>query len=1296
MSKFLLENMSNAIEKDKIKKYKVDKAHDDETIELQQLNNDQLTLKQRPSKSSRLRYKIENILDFNLKFKSISLERFYKKSYLPVTRFLFRKYLFFIIALALAWVLYLLLDNDAANRKLSGELYQYDILESASNEFLVATGVSYFNELEIGEKTFTPMLILLILMAVVLAAILIFLSIGEMKESKYRNLEKKLKLMESQKQVDTKIAEDDLQKALKDIMVIEREYTELNKRLEASYKEVRKSRDIYAKISNPFALIVIALMFSVCFLGFIYPPSSLTPVSHFIWFCESTLMLYLIFPFQMSVPIVFGTVFSILYEILAMGKQIYKLELLTLTKEETETQSIWISSHYSKTELAIFIIIKILLHLSIHVIGIYLKLSIQAIKRDTFLKVANMHKNDMKSAGDKELSETMIQSIMPPLFTSIFGKPEDFKKSVNCVYQMRPLFIYPVKELSILFADIVGFTRMSSTKTAEELVFLLNDLYGRFDKLCEITNCEKISTLGDCYYCVSGCLNGETDHAKCCVEMGLKMVKEIEIFNKNHNVDVNMRVGVHTGNALCGFIGGKRFRFDVWSGDVTLANKMESSGRAGAVHISEDTYECLKNHDYTMEQGDVYSGKQTYFVMREVEKKTVADVLKQNASSQSAQNAANSNQEQASIEKYNFAPDKTKPDAFDDTQMLSMTLKNGDFFQTDYNFLTMRFDKKEEQRYQNYLMNLREKSKNPITDNIQDKNFGKLLWTHPENLLFVGIVVSFLINVCVSTGYLLTFFAAATPACLYKQSDSYNMNLLVMIFIFVFLLILQLAITIGYLFQCTNLINKNPNKKSFLFDKFAHSRSEEKSGREEKSEREEKSRYVFTRYSVLHIISLTFMCLVPIFMISTAFPIMKNLLNYSLVPLTGDEFNELNSNSDICSDYRNPFVPRVLNLYGIYSTLLFIVALIHFSVQIQLSGIVKTLIALIFASTYGFIAALGIYQHFNVNDLKNSSKINDLEDIFISELQGDAINTTSYLKNVEIISFSLYSNFFLQGFIKENAVLFLDFVFLILFIWIINRQSEFVYRLSFKCDENAHLKVKDTEEQRELANWLIEVVLPSHVMDCVKLKQQYSKNYDCVGVLFLSLCNFGEFFEETYEGGRNLLRVLNEISVDFDRLFDEPQYANVEKIKSIGSTFMIASGLQNQGNAKDLQHLYDLIDFALELNEKLEAFNNEAMSVCHFKFQVRMGFHCGPVTAGVIGTDRLLYDIWGDTVNVASRMDSTGMSGIMQTTEEVTQILGDKYKFKYRGPVHIKGKDSMITYFMNPKENTKVGKLYES
>jgi adenylate cyclase 9 len=276
--------------------------------------------------------------------------------------------------------------------------------------------------------------------------------------------------------------------------------------------------------------------------------------------------------------------------------------------------------------------------------------------------------------------------------------------------------------------------------------------------------------------------------------------------------------------------------------------------------------------------------------------------------------------------------------------------------------------------------------------------------------------------------------------------------------------------------------------------------------------------------------------------------------------------------------------------------------------------------------------------------------------------------------------------------VKANCIVIIDFTFLLLFIWLVNRQLELIRRLSFKCDQETKEKVKYTKEQKELADWLIEVVLPSHVVDNVKERKPYSKN--CVGVLFISLCNFSEFFDEAYEDGRELLRILNEITVDFDRLFDDVRYRNVEKIKSIGSTFMVASGLSESNVDQDpRQHLYDLIDFALELYEKLEAFNNEAMSVCHFEFKMRMGFNCGPVTAGIIGTERLLYDIWGDTVNVASRMDSTGEAGMLQTPREVVEILKDVYNFTYRGNVKVKGKDDMFTYFMKPKENQQKSKI---
>ena len=145
---------------------------------------------------------------------------------------------------------------------------------------------------------------------------------------------------------------------------------------------------------------------------------------------------------------------------------------------------------------------------------------------------------------------------------------------------------------------------MSANKSAHALVGLLNDLFGRFDQLCEETKCEKISTLGDCYYCVAGCPEPRADHAYCCIEMGLGMIRAIEQFCQEKKEMVNMRVGVHTGTVLCGILGMRRFKFDVWSNDVNLANLMEQLGVAGKVHISEATAKYLDDR-YEMEDGKV-------------------------------------------------------------------------------------------------------------------------------------------------------------------------------------------------------------------------------------------------------------------------------------------------------------------------------------------------------------------------------------------------------------------------------------------------------------------------------------------------------------------------------------------------------------------------------------------------------------------------------------------------------------------------------------------------------------------
>ncbi|XP_052829470.1 adenylate cyclase type 9 isoform X2 [Octopus bimaculoides] len=244
---------------------------------------------------------------------------------------------------------------------------------------------------------------------------------------------------------------------------------------------------------------------------------------------------------------------------------------------------------------------RIILHICLHSLGVYLFIIFQVRRYSLFQKLQQATRNNRIQEEDKKIIERMLHSLMPPAVAkNVIDKQAP---SGQGVITFRPFQIDKIDHVSILFADIVGFTKMSSNKTAKHLVDLLSDLFGRFDKLCEALGCEKISTLGDCYYCVSGCPEANKDHAKCCVEMGLRMIEAIQEFDKENNEQVNMRVGVHTGTVLCGIVGSKQFKFDVWSNDVTLANIMEATGKPGRVHISKTSYEYLED-EYEVEEGE--------------------------------------------------------------------------------------------------------------------------------------------------------------------------------------------------------------------------------------------------------------------------------------------------------------------------------------------------------------------------------------------------------------------------------------------------------------------------------------------------------------------------------------------------------------------------------------------------------------------------------------------------------------------------------------------------------------------
>lgn len=255
-------------------------------------------------------------------------------------------------------------------------------------------------------------------------------------------------------------------------------------------------------------------------------------------------------------------------------------------------------------------------------------------------------------------------------------------------------------------------------------------------------------------------------------------------------------------------------------------------------------------------------------------------------------------------------------------------------------------------------------------------------------------------------------------------------------------------------------------------------------------------------------------------------------------------------------------------------------------------------------------------------------------------------------------------------------------------------QNEYYCRLDFLWKKKLRQEREETETMENLTRLLLENVLPAHVAPQFigqnrRNEDLYHQSYECVCVLFASIPDFKEFYSESNinHEGLECLRLLNEIIADFDELLSKPKFSGVEKIKTIGSTYMAATGL-NATSGQDAQqdaerscsHLGTMVEFAVALGSKLDVINKHSFN----NFRLRVGLNHGPVVAGVIGAQKPQYDIWGNTVNVASRMESTGVLGKIQVTEETARALQSLgYTCYSRGIIKVKGKGQLCTYFLN-------------
>lgn len=228
---------------------------------------------------------------------------------------------------------------------------------------------------------------------------------------------------------------------------------------------------------------------------------------------------------------------------------------------------------------------------------------------------------------------------------------------------------------------------------------------------------------------------------------------------------------------------------------------------------------------------------------------------------------------------------------------------------------------------------------------------------------------------------------------------------------------------------------------------------------------------------------------------------------------------------------------------------------------------------------------------------------------------------------------------------------------------------------------NTHLELKHSRDtvlrynhllnaEKRRAEQLLLNILPASIADRLQNgERQIADKVDDATVIFADVTNFTPL-SENYSA-EEIVSLLNSLFSAFDALAEE---YGVEKIKTMGDSYMAASGIPIERP----DHAEAAVNMALSMLTVLAEVNASSGN----NLNIRIGLHCGPVVAGVIGVKKFIYDLWGDTVNTASRMESHGEAGKIHVTEALYNKLRDKYRFQERGNIEIKGKGSMKTYFV--------------